>query len=142
MSVRSGSWAVLDKVGACVSTLCAVHCLLTGLAMGFLAVAGLEFLGNPLVEAAFVVVAVSVGIWAMLHGIRRHHSFIPSLIFMVGIAAIVASHFVGHETNKPWGTVLAVAGGLSIAAFHLLNQRLQHRSCGCAKQTDAVKAVK
>lgn len=143
MKVRGQKSAILDKVGACVSTLCAVHCLLTGLAMGFLAVAGLEFLGNPWVEATFILLALTVGVWAMIHGIRRHHSLIPSLVFVAGLASIVASHFVGHDSSsEPWGTVLAVIGGLSIASFHLLNQRLQHRNCSCGKKSDMAEAVK
>lgn len=143
MKVSSRKSVLLDRVGACVSTLCAVHCLLTGLAMGILAVAGLEFLGNPWVEATFIILALSVGTWAMLHGIRRHHSYIPSMVFVTGLAMIVGSHFAGHDSaSRPWGTVLAVCGGLSIASFHLLNQRLQHRNCRCRNKSDVAQAVK
>ena len=36
----------LDKLGACASAICAVHCLLTGIALGLLSVAGLGFMGS------------------------------------------------------------------------------------------------
>lgn len=131
-----------DRVGACASTLCAVHCLLTGVAMGSLAVLGLGFMAHPAVELGFLGIAFAVGIVAFVHGIRRHHSPWPAAVFVSGLAAIVASHFVGHEhaggrEASALGTVLAVAGGLLVAAFHLVNLRLQHRKCGCVPDPDS-----
>lgn len=135
MSTQNRS--ILDRIGAYASTICAVHCLLTGLAMGFLAVAGLGFISHPAVEVGFLGCAVVVGVWAVLHGLKQHHSRWPAIVFIAGLASIVASHFVGHShagetvSSAPWGTILAVAGGLLIACFHLVNGRLQHRNCGC-----------
>lgn len=132
---------VLDRVGVCASALCAVHCALTGLAMGLLAISGLDFLGNVWVEVAFVGTALVVGTWALVHGIRRHHSKIPATVFVLGIASIVASWLIGHGVSREHilehrheslaSTIFAVAGGLLVVAFHLLNQRFQHRGCGC-----------
>ncbi|MBI3722145.1 MAG: MerC domain-containing protein, partial [Fimbriimonas ginsengisoli] len=62
----------LDKVGACASAVCAVHCLLTGLALGLLSVVGFGFLGSLTADIAFLGVALSVGLLAVFHGIRRH----------------------------------------------------------------------
>lgn len=131
----------LDKIGACASTLCAIHCLLTGAAMGLLAVLGLGFLGNPWVEISFFSVALLVGGLAVFHGKKRHHSWIPALVFLAGIACIVLSHLVGHDHDAgahgtPLGTTLAVAGGLLIAAFHFVNRRMQHLRCGCSLSHD------
>lgn len=127
---------LMDKVGVCASAICAVHCALTGAAMGFLAVAGLEFMANPLIEAGFVGMALIVGSWAVVHGLRKHHSKIPAAVFVGGLACIVASHFLGHahsatQAGSPLATILAVIGGLSIAAFHFLNMRMQHKNCAC-----------
>jgi hypothetical protein len=130
---------LLDKVGACASALCAVHCLLTGVGMSLLAIMGLGFLGNPWVEFSFLGVALVVGTWALIHGIKRHHSYIPASAFVLGICSILLSHFAGHshgpghsESMTPLGTGLAVVGGLGIVAFHWLNFRFQHRGCGCS----------
>lgn len=132
---------VLDRVGACASALCAVHCLATGIAMGFLAVAGLGFMAHPAVEASFIAVALFVGGWAVVHGIRRHHSKIPAAIFALGLSMIVASHFVGHEHVESgqvnvWTTILAVSGGTCLALFHFANSKLQHRGCSCPLHRD------
>ncbi len=127
--------AILDRVGVCASAICAVHCILTGLAMGFLAVAGLEIIGNPFIEFAFVGTAFLVGGFAVFHGKKRHHSWLPASVFVAGLASIVLSHFLGHGehdgTGNIFGSVLAVLGGLLIASFHILNLRLQHKGCGC-----------
>lgn len=125
----------MDQIGVCASALCAVHCVLTGAAMGLLAFFGLEFLGNPVLEGAFFLVAILVGGWAVFHGIKKHHSRVPATVFVSGVCLIVGAHLaeqpLGHEH---WlVTVLAALGGLSIASFHFLNLRFQHRNCSCSR---------
>ena len=111
------------------STICAVHCLITGVALGLLSVIGLGFLGSPAAELSFLTVAVVVGIAAVWHGAKRHHSVVPALMFVAGLSFWLTSHFVfGHGTAG--GTVFSVAGGLCLVSFHVLNQRLAH-VCGC-----------
>jgi hypothetical protein len=137
--VRGGGWN-LDRIGAMASTICAVHCLLTGVALGLLSVLGLGFLGSERAEYGFLAVTVTVGFFAVWHGVRKHHSAVPASFFVLGLGCWVVSHFVfghGHasgEHGTPGGTTFAVLGGLCIVTFHLLNQRLAHR-CGCAHCT-------
>ena len=128
----------LDRVGTWAGTICAVHCVLTGLALGLLSVAGLGFVATPAAEAAFLGVTLTVGIAALIHGHRKHHSMVPALIFTAGLCLIAASHFVGHSHDhaghahhapNPLATALTVAGGLLVVLFHVVNQRMQHR-CG------------
>jgi hypothetical protein len=131
----------LDKVGAYASAICAVHCLITGIALSMLSVAGLGFIGSLPAEIGFISVAVIVGSWAIVHGVRNHHSYLPALIFAFGIACIAVSHFAlphVHSANEPLTaghiatTVFAVLGGLSLVSFHLVNQKLQ-KGCACGK---------
>ena len=129
----------LDKVGAVASAICAVHCLLTGVALSMLSVAGLGFIGSLSAEIGFISVAVFVGSWAIIHGIRKHHSYAPALIFVFGITCIALSHFAlphHHGVSAPItlanvaSTAFAVLGGLSLVTFHLVNQKLQ-KGCQC-----------
>ncbi len=136
----------LDKIGAYASTICAVHCLLTGVALGMLSVIGLGFLGSVTSEILFIVVAVSVGVFAVVHGIRKHRSYIPSLFFVFGLVCIVLKFAAFKHTHDPahaghthgpasdgWiSTALAVLGGLSLVAFHVMNLRMT-RKCGCSQ---------
>jgi len=119
----------LDKVGAYASAICAVHCVLTGLALGLLSVLGLGFIGSPGAELGFVTVAVIVGIGAGIHGFRQHRSLIPLSLFAVGISALAASHFLfGHPANghapSVGGAMLSATAGLCLVTFHVVNQRM------------------
>ncbi|MBS1719289.1 MAG: MerC domain-containing protein [Armatimonadetes bacterium] len=130
----------VDKAGALAGTLCAVHCLLTGLFLSMVSVVGLGWLGSKTSEAIFIGTAVILGSWAVRHGIRKHHSYVPSIFFVLGLTFIAISHFVfGHEhasgvhewdLHSVGSTAASVLGGLCLVTFHLLNQRMAHR-CGC-----------
>lgn len=130
-----------DKVGAVASAICAVHCLLTGLFLGLLSIIGLGFIGSGPAEFGFISAAVLIGSWAIVHGVRKHHSYIPALIFAFGLACIATSHFVFPHRHEAHGamtpaqiasTVFAVLGGLSLVSFHLVNLRLQ-KGCECGR---------
>ena len=130
-----------DKVGAVASAVCAVHCLLTGVALGLLSVAGLGFVGSLWTDIIFLALVLSVGATAIIHGIRKHHSVVPALIFVGGLMMFLIGHFAfGHshvaQAAEPWGptrvaqVALSVGGGLCIVLFHVVNWRLQ-KNCGC-----------
>lgn len=113
----------LDKVGATASFICAIHCFITGVAFGLLPVIGLGFFNSLWFDLLFIGLALSVGLFAIPMGYRRHHKFMPALVFVFGLTCIGLGHFVfGHESVL--GTVLSVLGGLSLVTFHLLNSRL------------------
>lgn len=128
----------MDKIGAFASAVCAVHCLLTGVALGLLSVAGLGFVGSLATDVVFLGVALTVGTTAIVHGRRKHHSIVPALIFAAGLSMFLLGHFAfGHShAVGPWSwqrvaqVTLSVAGGLCIVLFHVVNLRLQ-KSCGC-----------
>lgn len=136
MNMKGKTGLNLDRVGAYASAICAVHCLITGVALGLLSVVGLGFLGSPAAELGFFLVTVSIGSVALIHGHRKHHSIVPALIFVCGLGALLVSHFgfghghAGEGEQTTAGTFLNVVGGSSLVIFHILNQRLQHR-CTC-----------
>jgi hypothetical protein len=125
----------IDKVGGVASAICAVHCLLTGVALGLLSVLGLGFLGDPATDLVFFGVAVVAGIIAVVHGIRVHKSKLPALIFVAGLVSIVLAHVAfdhghGHESADVGSVIFSVLGGLCLVGFHALNLKLQHdRKC-------------
>lgn len=126
----------LDKVGAVASAICAVHCALTGLALSLLSVVGLGFLGSTASEVGFIGFALVVGLWAIVHGLRKHHSPIPAAVFVLGLGCLSLSHFAFPHTHGSTShpaslgsTIFAVLGGLSLVSFHALNLRYQ-KACG------------
>ena len=113
----------LDKVGATASTVCAVHCFITGVAFGLLPFIGLGFFRSVWFDVTFIGIAVTVGFVAVRQGLRQHGRITPGFVFAVGLLSIVVGHFVfGHETLA--GTVLSVVGGLALVSFHFLNRRM------------------
>ena len=126
---------VLDKMGVCASAFCAVHCLLTGVALGLLSSLGMGFFDHPVVDALFLIVAAVVGGFALVHGARHHRSFVPALFFVVGLAAFGASHAIEHMSPKLLAarTVLNVAGGMCLVLFHVFNLRLQRARHCCGE---------
>ena len=118
----------LDKVGAFASAACAVHCLVTGIALGVLSVLGLGFIGSTTTDIAFLTITLSVASIAIFTGYRRHRSMIPASIFMLGVTAILLSHFafgkIGESHEPILVTLLSVGGGCCLVAFHVVNLRL------------------
>ena len=139
MSAQTGR--LLDRLGMAASAVCAVHCVLTGFALGLLSVAGFGFLGNPIVDIGFLATAALVGGFAVWHGLKRHKNWIPAAVFVLGLSAIVFGHFVladhGHSgavhEHGPLPSVFSAIGGLCLVGFHILNLRLRpHCDCkGC-----------
>lgn len=133
----------LDRVGACASAVCAVHCVLTGIALGLLSSLGLGFFGNIWVDVAFVGTAVVVGGLALWHGIKRHGSPIPALFYVGGLISLIVAHFKDfshgwpvhtEHQHGPVTTILSIVGGACFVLFHILNLRLQHNhtsNCSC-----------
>lgn len=112
----------LDKVGATASTICAVHCFVTGVAFGLLPVIGLGFFRSLWFDVTFIGIAVVVGALAVRQGYRKHRHLMPGYVFAGGLASIVLGHFVfGHESVL--GTILSVLGGVALVTFHFLNRR-------------------
>lgn len=129
-----------DRLGTYASAICAVHCLLTGVALGLLSFAGIGFMGSLLADVAFLAIAVIVAIIAIFHGMRRHHSYRPAMVFALGLFMVVLGHFVfrhehkatsrGFDIEDVASTFFSVGGGVCFVLFHVLNSRLQ-RACGC-----------
>ncbi len=130
----------LDRFGAIASAICAVHCLLTGVALGLLSYAGLGFMGSVTADLIFLSVAVVVAVTAIWHGIKKHHSWRPAAVFIIGLVCVVLGHFVLHHEHvgkeaevhlmDVLSTFFSVVGGLCFVLFHVMNLRLQH-TCSC-----------
>lgn len=139
---KAGSRTLWDKVGATASAICAVHCALNGVALGLMSSLGLGFFSNPWLDVAFIGIALSVGLIALVHGIRKHGSWGPSSLYALGSLAVISVHahlledlmHHEHHQHSAWTTALSVMAGLCFVGFHVWNLRLQHRHderCSC-----------
>lgn len=120
--------------------MCAVHCVLTGFAVGILSAFGLNFVGSVAAEMALLATAMLVGSFAAYRGFRQHRSWIPVSLFLTALSVITIRHLffhhvesvggVTHHDHSLVGTVLSILGGCMLIAFHLVNSRKIH-ACTC-----------
>ncbi len=115
-----------DRVGMWASLLCAVHCALLPLALAVLPTLGLSVWGRVDVDQAFVVFATVLGVASLGLGYRRHRAFAAWLLLAAGLALVWANAFTSLHDHSLWHALMMVAGGLLIAAAHLVNYRLSH----------------
>ncbi len=122
----------LDRLGTAASLICAVHCVLTSVALTALGVMGLGFFADHRVDLLFVSAAVLVGTFAVAQGYRRHRSFWPATLFVIGLAMVLSSHTLiphGHGQHRVLSGMISASGGLMLVGFHILNAYLQKRCC-------------
>lgn len=125
----------LDKVGATASLVCAMHCALMPLVVTLLPLLGLAFLADERVEWALVGFSAAIGIISLCWGYRVHRSRRALAILAVGLGLLAAGR-IAERREEPWGVALVVAGGVGVAASHLINRRLCHSCRLCQTHND------
>ncbi|NDC38926.1 MAG: MerC domain-containing protein [Proteobacteria bacterium] len=116
--------SVLDRVGACASTACALHCILLPFLITALPFVGLSVLASSAFELSIIVLSVTLATLSFCWGSRLHGEW-RTLLFL--LAAVMLFLF-GHDIEGPMHWVVMGIGGFALAAGHLVNRRLC-RSC-------------
>ena len=129
----------LDRLGTCVSGLCAVHCALMPIVLAALPVLGGSVLADPAWEWSVLGASSMIGTAALLLGRRQHKRWRPAGLFLLGMSLFLAARLWAHwhgdaccDHDAPaaarWPVaLLSVAGGIGVVAAHLHNSRL----CRC-----------
>ena len=109
----------LDFIGFGASVLCAVHCAALPLLLSHAALAGLQFLENPWIEYAIILLSLIIASKALIHGYHKHHrKLLPLILAVIGYILIGW----GHVSEIEWGEILLTScGGLAIAIAHFVN---------------------
>jgi len=116
--------AAPDVAGIAVSLLCAFHCAATPLFFAALAIAGLRFADESLLEWGFLATTLVIGTVALVRGAQRHGRRHPIAWFVGGVALLVAARFV-REDQETLELALVVAGAAGVVIAHLRNWRAQ-----------------
>src|SRR5690606_25279938 len=126
--VMASSWKLnrADRIGAAASVLCAVHCALLPLALAALPALGLSVGGWADIDQAFTVFATLLGATTLAIGFRRHRTFQAWMLLVPGLAMVWLGAFTALHDHGVAHAAVMTAGGLLIAAAHLLNLRLTH----------------
>lgn len=126
MAASSTALRKADRLGFAASFLCAVHCALLPLVVAVLPALGLGVGGAVDFDQAFVVFATLLGATTLTLGWRRHRAFRAWALLLPGLALVWVGAFTRlHDHTWTHAAVMA-AGGLLLAAAHLLNLRLTH----------------
>jgi MerC mercury resistance protein len=126
----------LDKLGMLLSSLCAIHCVLTPLIILSVPMMARYYLAHPYFHGIFAGLILPVGVAAFVSGYRHHHNAkvfwlgIPGLL-IVSVAPILVHNF-GFVRGFPFNeTTIMVAGSVLVIWAHWLNRR----SCACDLHT-------
>ncbi len=115
-----------DRLGFAASFACAIHCALLPLLLAALPALGLQ-LGNWAdLDQAFVVFASLLGATTLTLGYRRHRAFHAWALLAPGLLLVWIASFTAWHAHNLGHAALMTAGGLLLAAAHLINLRLTH----------------
>ncbi|HEY0272161.1 MAG TPA: MerC domain-containing protein [Chitinophaga sp.] len=116
-----------DAVGIGASLVCAVHCIVLPILFTSLPLFGVEVLENMYLEAATILVSMSVGVWVLWRSYRHGHitGFLV-FCFIVGLGLVIAGNFMHTTTGE---VLLKFAGAAVIITVHAINWRQHKRVC-------------
>lgn len=107
---------VIDRLGASLSLLCALHCALQPLLLATLPLLGLGVLLNEELESVFLLLSLVMAFWSLSAGMRHHGQK-----WLWGLWLLSGSLIAGSRLWENFEMPLAVAGALGIVACHSLN---------------------
>jgi hypothetical protein len=113
----------LDRAGATLSILCAIHCLATPLIVLLLPAAAKH---SESAETLIVGASLLIGLSAIRASFRRNGGPLPRIGIGAGLAAIVGSRLLPHG---PAETVLVFTGAGILVTAHLFNCRECRHGC-------------
>lgn len=84
-----------DGLGIITSIACAIHCGVLPFLLPALPLFGINIIHNEVFEWGMILLAFSVGLYALYHGfIKHHHSYLPFAMFLFGFVFLVAKQFL------------------------------------------------
>lgn len=116
-----------DKLGIFLSSLCALHCLVTPLLVLALPMMG-EFFENEVVHVLMAVFVVPVGLFAFWSGFRHHRKVKVFALGVVGLTLVGGAPLAPHSWVDVFGhDLITITGSICLIIAHLLNRR----ACMC-----------
>jgi hypothetical protein len=110
-----------DGVGIFTSLLCAIHCALLPVVLPTLSLFGIGINHNNFFEWSMIGIAFLVGVYALIHGYKKHHhSFRPIILFSIGIGLMFC-----RMAFREWELFLLFPAAFFIIIAHINN----HNSC-------------
>jgi len=112
---------IWDKIGISTSVVCALHCLLTPLAVAFIPILD-QTLGHGWFHWGVVIVAVPTACWALWNGYQSHRQTRVLTFGALGLFLVVAATALPFLPTN-WEAPLIIVGGVTLATAHYMNLR-------------------
>ena len=115
--------AVLNRLGAVTSTVCALHCALCALAPALFSILGLSALISHEAEWTFTILASIIAIAAAIKGYFSYESWKKPMMFVTGILILLiarSTEALGIDIPEVY---ITVTGGSILVLGHLSNLR-------------------
>ena len=119
----------MARFGTGMAVLCAVHCLALPVLAATLSVSEHAHdtpLAHPIVEGSLLGIAAFIGYATLGHAYFVHRRPTPLLLLTLGLALMVAAHFLAHGPVGLAGTV--IGAGMLIGA-QVINRRCPAPCC-------------
>lgn len=121
---KAQTGGALDKTGAAISWICAIHCLAMPFAVSFLPLVGISFLAHEGVEYIFIAASVALALITLLPAYFKEHRKIRTLLlFAAGIVLVIFSDIL-FEENLSGKLLFVLTGAILITSAHFINRRL------------------
>lgn len=119
--------ALLDRIGATGSLLCAVHCALLPVVIALLPSLGVSAWLGAGFERAFVLFATLFGLAVLAWSYRRHRAMRALGLLLPGLAVLWLAVLYAplHHSVVPHAVAMTF-GGTLVGLAHLANLRLNH----------------
>ena len=115
--------AFWDRVGMWLSYICALHCALMPVVIGYLAMNGMGKIAEESTEWAIIGCSLGIGLFRLFYSyFKEHRRPEPVVFFLVGVSLILIAKSVFFATPEQMEPVGMVAGGLLIGTAHFRNQ--------------------
>jgi MerC mercury resistance protein len=127
--------SLLDRLGVVSSTLCAIHCLLTPLALAALPVIGVQAVLGESLERSFVAAGLALGSLSLTPSFRRlHRRLFPLMLFLAGALLWLIAR-LGLASDSAMELPTMIAGSAAVVTAHVVNRRLCRACRGCAEES-------
>jgi hypothetical protein len=113
-----------DRVGIFLSSLCALHCILTPFVILSIPMMARYYLANPYFHLAMAILILPVGSWAFILGFRHHHNKRVLFLGIPGLLIISIAPMLIHQFNFRLNEIaLMVTGSGLLITAHWINKR-------------------
>jgi hypothetical protein len=121
----------IDRVGACVSAACAVHCAIVPFGATILPLLGVGVLVDERIEQIILLISLVLASVSICWGLRVHRQWRLLVPFLSALLCILVGRGLMTDSLE---TVFVVAGASFFVLAHLLNRALCQACTSCADE--------